>query len=150
MGNKVENPLSRFVRNKMREEHLSRRDVSIRSGGLIGETYVGAITSGTCTNVTVEKLKALARGLGIDEMELAAVAFGEAAESWKDDSAAADHSFLLINVKKKVLMSADVAEITRQLIELGPRERSAVLKFVTRLVKEKARKKEKTQRRERA
>jgi len=86
-------PFSRYVRRRMREQHLSRRDVSARSGGKIGESYVGAIIKGKCTNVSIDKL----------------------------------------------VMSADVAEIARLLVQLSPRERSGVSKFVRRLINERAR-----------
>ena len=132
-------PFSRYVRRRMREQHLSRRDVSARSGGKIGESYVGAIIKGKCTNVSIDKLKALARGLGVDEMELARIALGDGEQSSFAGSETEDRSLILVDMRKKAVMSADVAEIARLLVQLSPRERSGVSKFVRRLINERAR-----------
>ena len=68
--------LSHYVDRVMKEKHLSRRDVKLRSGGEITDSYVSGIISGSAKNLSVEKLKALARGLRVREMELIRVAFG--------------------------------------------------------------------------
>ena len=51
--------LSHYVGRVMKEKHLSRRDVKLRSGGEITDSYVSGVVSGTATNLSIEKLKAL-------------------------------------------------------------------------------------------
>ena len=132
-----DDPLSRYVQRKVKEQHLSRRDVSVRSGGEIGESYVGAIMNGTCANVTIDKLRALARGIGADEMELARIALGSAVAPAIAAVTDDEHSLILVDIRKKVIISSDVAEIARHLVQLSPRERNSVLRFVRKLVKAK-------------
>lgn len=68
--------LSDYVRRVLREKGLTLLDVERRAGGDISDSYVAGITSGNVRNLTVEKLKALARGLGVPEDQLIAVASG--------------------------------------------------------------------------
>jgi len=68
--------LSHYVGRIMREKYLSRRDVKLRSDGQITDSYVSGIVNGTATNLSIEKLKALARGLRVTERELLEVAYG--------------------------------------------------------------------------
>jgi len=133
-----EGALSRYVRRKMQEQHLSRYDVSVRSGGGIGDSYVGAIMNGTCTNVSIDKLKALARGLAVEEMEMARVAFSESAVSQRESDSTPDCSLMLIDIKNKTVMSSDVAEITHQVMQLSPRRRGVVLQFVNKLSRDRS------------
>jgi hypothetical protein len=129
------NPLSDYVRRKIDEQHLSRHDVCVRSGGLIGESYVGAIINGTCTNVSIDKLKALARGVGADEVELARVALGDAMPTGSDQwNRAEEPAFVLLDLKSKAVISSDIAAIANQLTRLSPRERSSVMRFVQKLI----------------
>jgi transcriptional regulator with XRE-family HTH domain len=135
-----QNPLSEYIRRKINEQHLSRHDVSVRSGGLIAESYVGAIMNGTCSNVSIDKLKALARGLGTDELELVRVALGATTpvepEAWGESE---NHALVLLDLKNKAVISSDVAAITHQLMELSARERASVKRFVGKLIRERGR-----------
>lgn len=68
--------LESFVRRVMREKNLKPGDVQRRSKGRVSDSYIGNILSGQARNLTVEKLKALAVGLGVDEEELFSVVRG--------------------------------------------------------------------------
>ena len=124
--------LSRYVERIMKEKHLSRRDVKLRSGGEITDSYVSGIISGSSTNLSVDKLKALARGLRVREMELIRVAFGLSDEhSPREDDQS--HNLLLLDITKKTVISSDVAEIVQELIRMSASERSVVLQYVKRV-----------------
>lgn len=125
--------LSLFVDLVMKEKHLSRSDVKLRSGGEITGSYVSAIISGTATNLSVEKLKALARGLRVSEKQLIRVAFGHS--ETHDDSQVVDqsHNLVLVDIKKKNVMSSDIAEIVQEVIKLPAADRAVVLRYVRRL-----------------
>ena len=125
--------LSHYVERVMKEKHLSRRDVKLRSGGEITDSYVSGIISGSAKNLSVDKLKALARGLRVREMELIRVAFGLSDEHGPHRVADQSHNLLLLDITKKAVISNDVAEIVQEVIKLSPAERAVVLQYVKRL-----------------
>lgn len=127
--------LSRYVDRVMKEKHLSRRDVKLRSGGEITDSYVSGIISGSAKNLSVGKLKALARGLRVREIELIRVAFGLSEEPAPRQVADQSHNLLLLDITKKMVMSNDVAEIVQEVVKLSPAERVIVLQFVKRLAR---------------
>ena len=124
--------LSRFVERVMSEKNLSRSDVKLRSGGEITDSYVSAIISGAATNLSVEKLKALARGLRVGERKLVEVAFGYSEEIETDRAIDQSHNLLLLDIRKKSVISSDVAEIALEVLKLSPAERAIVLRYVKR------------------
>ena len=60
----------------MKLKRLTQKDVDRMSGGRITAAYVGSITTGRADNLSVEKVKALAAGLGVDVDDLFHVACG--------------------------------------------------------------------------
>jgi transcriptional regulator with XRE-family HTH domain len=66
------------------EKGLSARDVQRNSGGRISDAYVLRIEYGQITNVSPEKLDALADGLGISADEVYRIARGLPPETAKD------------------------------------------------------------------
>ena len=127
--------LSRYVERVMKEKHLSRRDVKLRSGGEITDSYVSGIISGTAKNLSVDKLKALARGLRVREIELIRVAFGLSDEREPHRVTDQSHNLLLLDITKKTVISNDIAEIVEEVIRLSPAERAIVLQYVKRVGK---------------
>lgn len=125
--------LSRYVERVMNEKHLSRRDVKLRSGGEITDSYVSGIISGSAGNLSVGKLKALARGLRVREMELIRVAFGLSEEPAPHRIEDQSHNLLLLDITKKTVMSNDVAEIVQEVIKLSAGDRAILLQYVKRL-----------------
>jgi len=119
----------------MKEKHLSRRDVKLRSGGEITDSYVSGIIGGTANNLSVEKLKALARGLRVSERELVDVAFGLSEERQADPNVDLSHNLILVDITKKAVIGTDVAEIVQEVMKLSPSDRAVVLRFVNRLSK---------------
>jgi transcriptional regulator with XRE-family HTH domain len=81
--------LADLVRRVRNEKRLSLREVSLRSGGEIANSHISRIENGESTNLTTEKLQALAKGLGIPEEEIFGVARGRSAsgdlkpEEWR-------------------------------------------------------------------
>jgi transcriptional regulator with XRE-family HTH domain len=125
--------LSHYVDRVMKEKHLSRRDVKLRSGGEITDSYVSGIISGSAKNLSVEKLKALARGLRVREMELIRVAFGLTDEREVHRTPDQSHHLVLVDISRKTVLSNDVAEIVQEIIGLTPADRMVVLQYVKRL-----------------
>jgi transcriptional regulator with XRE-family HTH domain len=133
MSKPSKNGLSHYVERVMKEKHLSRRDVKLRSGGEITDSYVSGIISGSSKNLSVDKLKALARGLRVREIELIRVAFGLSDEGVPQQVADQSHNLLLLDISKKTVISNDIAEIVQEVIRLLPAERAIVLQYVKRL-----------------
>ena len=138
--------LSQYVDRVMREKHLSRHDVKLRSGGEITDSYVSAIVSRSASNLSVEKLKALAAGLRVSEKEIIRVAFGLSKRREAQRSIDRSHDLILLDISKKTVISTDVAEIVQEVLRLSPEHRAVVLQYVRRLGKAKR----KTQRRSRS
>ena len=125
--------LSHYVDRVMKEKHLSRRDVKLRSGGEITDSYVSGIISGSAKNLSIEKLKALARGLRVREMELIRIAFGLSDEREAPRAPDQSHNLVLVDLARKTVISNDVAEIVQELIGLSPADRTVVLQYIKRL-----------------
>jgi hypothetical protein len=60
-----------------------------------------------------------------------------------------NHSLILVDLRKKSVISSDVAQITQLVMELSPKDRTTVLKLVRKVVKEKTRRRIKSVRRAR-
>jgi transcriptional regulator with XRE-family HTH domain len=68
--------LAQYVNRILKEKGLTPQEVKELSGGKITDGYVRGIMTGKARNPSVLKLKALARGLDVDEDELFNVARG--------------------------------------------------------------------------
>lgn len=78
--------LSTFIKQIMAARGFSYRDIEARSGGRISHGYVNSLVRGTHKNPTVEKISALAKGLGVPEDTLTKVVKGILLKE-KDDPA---------------------------------------------------------------
>lgn len=65
-----------YIRRVRAEKGLSTADVEKKSGFTVTDGYVSHIENSRVKNVSPEKLRALAKGLGISEEEIFAVARG--------------------------------------------------------------------------
>ena len=74
---KARNGLGEYVKRVMKLKGLTQKDVQRMSGGRITDGYVASITTGRATNLSVDKLIALADGIGVDADELFHVACGQ-------------------------------------------------------------------------
>jgi transcriptional regulator with XRE-family HTH domain len=76
--------LAEFVRNTRLEKNLSAGDVERASGGRISASYISRIENGQISNVSPEKLIALAAGLDVIVEKLYRIASGLKAEAPKE------------------------------------------------------------------
>lgn len=77
MDSSNQESLADYVRRVRNEKDLSTPDIERQSGGRITDAYVSRIENGYVKNVSPEKLQALAKGLGVPEDEIFAVARGK-------------------------------------------------------------------------
>lgn len=68
--------LAEYVQRVMAEKGLKAGSVAKRSKGGVGDSHVTNIMNGTTTNLTIDTIKALALGLGVDPIEVCRVAIG--------------------------------------------------------------------------
>lgn len=125
---------SEYVRRVMKLKGLTQKDVQRMSGRRITDGYVASITTGRATNLSVEKIKALADGLGVDPDTLFHVACGvpEGSGDGRRSSRALDPLKLLDTIQKAVA-SPDVTEILNEVVRMSSEERSALLRSIRRL-----------------
>jgi transcriptional regulator with XRE-family HTH domain len=69
--------LAEYVKRVRAGKGYSLAEVSRRSGHQIANSHISRIENGYSTNITSEKLSALAKGLGVPEEEIFAVARGK-------------------------------------------------------------------------
>jgi len=118
---KKKEDLAEYVRRILREKPLTTRDVQDRAkrkGKRITHSYVSRIISRTVTNLTVDKLKALAAGLGVREKEVFERLFNEQIET---DPEYQESDFAILFAKYKDLSEGDKKEV-RTLIKTIDRE----------------------------
>lgn len=111
--------LADYVRRLRGEKRLSLADVAQLSGGQITRSHISRIENGELTNVGLDKLRALAKGLGVDEEEIFAVARG--VRSVTEDDLADDEEIAALFYKYKNLTDEEKREL-RRLIRALDRE----------------------------
>ena len=88
--------LAQYVARIIKEKDLKHHEVKELSGGRITDGYVRGIMTGKASNPSVDKLKALAQGLGVSEDEIFRVARGLPPESnGKTKGQEADYQVIL-------------------------------------------------------
>jgi len=134
--------LGEYVKWVMKLKGLTQKDVQRLSGWQITDGYVASITTGRAGNLSVDKLRALADGLGVDLDDLFHVASGR---TQKPDGAknAADaiDPLVILDTVQKAVASPDVTEILHEVVRLSSDERASLLAFIKKLgpTKRKAR-----------
>lgn len=121
--------LAKYIARVLREKRLSLRDVQAMSDSKITDAYVGSILRGRASNPSVEKLQALARGLGVDEDEIFRVARGLAGSNSLTSSGTDPwHSRMILRLMEEVVSKPSVKEILEQVVELSEEDRAVVLR----------------------
>ena len=108
--------LAAYVSEQMQRQNLSLHDVAKRSGGRISHATVANVVNATSKEVKASTLAGLAKGLGISEDEMVAIARGKANEPMTLERFAAELQGLGVedfNPAKglKQLTPADMEEI---------------------------------------
>ena len=127
--------LGPYVSRVMKAKGLSPRDVARRSGSGITASYVAGIMRGDAANPSVDKIKALASGLGVDRHDLFDVACGPS-----DDGADKPHgngrlqALELLDLMKKVAVSPRLMATLEHAANLEADELEAVLLSIQRFI----------------
>lgn len=117
--------LSEFVRRVMKLKGLTQKDVQRLSGGRITDGYVASINVGRATNLSVEKIRALADGLGVDADTLFHVACGTPDDQLKKTYTG--DALRILETVQMAVTSQDVGEILNQAVRMSPAQRRLLL-----------------------
>jgi transcriptional regulator with XRE-family HTH domain len=121
--------LSEYVRRIIKEKDLKLRDVERRSGGQITNGYISGIMNGKITNLSVDKLKALATGLEADAHEIFAAAIGEPRRKISELSAPAiSNAQWLVDIMQEIVASPELTNLVHDLVNLTRDELTIVVK----------------------
>jgi len=118
--------LAEYVDAIMKEKGLKPYQVEKNCDGAITDGYINNILKGKASNLTVEKLKALAVGLDTDEEALFRVARGLPAEP--DDQAWPPES--LSRAVNRIVGSREFIKILKRMILPGPLQLKELLAFI--------------------
>jgi transcriptional regulator with XRE-family HTH domain len=106
--------LRAYIKEVMRQKDLKGIEIEARSGGKITNSYISDIINGKTKSISVDKVNALAEGLGVDSFEVFTAASGrnvhKEGEPWS--------GFALIRIMEKVMQSQDLAAIVKIVSEL--------------------------------
>jgi transcriptional regulator with XRE-family HTH domain len=133
MPNTKKDGLDEYVKRVMKLKGLTQKDVQRLAGGRITDGYVASITTGRARNLSVDKIAALAEGLGVDTDELFHVACGTTVELDESRNRPALDPLMILETVQKAVASPDVIEILDRVVRLSPEERRVFLKSLKRL-----------------
>jgi transcriptional regulator with XRE-family HTH domain len=120
--------LGEYVKRVMKLKGLTQKDVQRMSGRRITDGYVASITTGRASNLSVDKLVALADGLGVDTDELFHVASGQQLEDGGNRNG--PDSLMILETVQKAVMSPVVTQILHEVVRLSPAERTDLLGLI--------------------
>jgi transcriptional regulator with XRE-family HTH domain len=123
--------LSQYVRRVMKLKGLTQNDVERMSGGRITDGYVASITTERATNLSVEKLVALADGLGVGADELFHVARGLPED--EETTTYSIDALKILETVQKAVASPEVTEILDEAVRMSPEQRRLLLESMKRV-----------------
>jgi transcriptional regulator with XRE-family HTH domain len=141
----AKNGLGEYVKRVMKLKGLTQKDVQRMSGQRITDGYVASITTGRASNLSVDKLVALADGLGVDANDLFHVACGQPLDVAGKGRNGTD-SLKILETVQKIVLSPEITEILHEVVRLSPAERADLLHFVDELSSKKTRSRRKQKR----
>src|SRR2546425_1505198 len=110
--------LSEYVTRVIKEKGLKHQEVRKLSGGKITDGYVRAIMTGTAENLSVAKLKALARRLGVPEDDIFKVARGLPLDADRKTEEQQMHYSTIVNLMSASLKNRTLAELLTEVAGL--------------------------------
>ena len=114
--------LQDYLKQKMREKGLTAKEIERRSGGGITDSYISKLLKGRTKTPSIPKLKALAKGLDVDENELFAAAGGELIEREVISAPT------LVFIMQKLIDNSDLTTLVQILIKQKPAKIKALLR----------------------
>ena len=115
--------LIKLIQRVMSEKGISVLQIQKRSGDKIKESFLYDILNGKTKTMSVEKVHALAEGLGLDSLDVFKAASGEEVfthpEPWPPHT--------LLKTMEQVVDDPEITEIIKALVQAKPKQRKAIL-----------------------
>jgi transcriptional regulator with XRE-family HTH domain len=144
MPKSVKENLSQLVKRVVQEKKLKLRQVEQKSGGKIARSYVSRIMTGDVSNITLDKLIALARGLELDPHTLFTAYYGRSPSSTDESQEVFEWGAVeFVEMMREVVGNPKLTEIVRAATKLWPEEYQTVFTYLTELNERKRKSKEK-------
>ncbi len=122
--------LSQYVKRVIEEKALTLHDVELLSGKRITDTYVSNILSGEASNPSIDKIQALARGLGVEPVDLFKAAVGNAKADERPEREDLTQALMVVRMMEKLVLSEVLRNIVRRLVVMSDQELQQVLAFI--------------------
>jgi transcriptional regulator with XRE-family HTH domain len=125
--------LAQYVTRIIKEKRFTHKEVRQLAGGKITDGYVRGIMTGKARNPSVDKLKALARGLGVSEDEVFSVARGLPPDADSKSHEQESNYRLIVNLMSASLKNRTLAELLLEASRLpleSQEEAVTLLKFL--------------------
>ena len=131
---KVES-LGEYLKRIMSEKRLTMIDVQERSDRRITDAYIANLMKGIASNPSVDKLKALAVGLGEPEESVFKVARGVPLDGAQEQNGEPWSAGGIVKAMEMVMLSPERTQILRALIEMPIKDLKTVLQFIESMKK---------------
>ena len=123
--------LAQYVKRVVKQKGLKLREIEEKSGGEITNGYISSIMSGNVTNLTVEKIAALAVGMGVDGREIFAAAYGEPTHlKGAPRSSNKMDAMVLLETMQSIVFNPQLMDILQELIHLSSERQAKVFRYV--------------------
>lgn len=117
--------LRQYIQQFLARTGLPRLQIQKRSGGKIKDSTIEDILSGKTKSISVDKLNALAEGMGVDAIELFKIASGKKAVFTHEDPWP---SYVLVKSIEKIISDPDLTKAVKALLGLKPGQLKTLLK----------------------
>ena len=115
--------LSQYVDRVMKQKSLKVRDIERNSGKKITNSHISKILNGKATNLTADKIVALAEGLEVSPHEVFSVISGHPIADADEMASVAAFADLI----QKIAVNPVILEITQELLRMPVKHQVGVL-----------------------
>ena len=119
--------LREYIQQYLNQTGVPRLQIEKRSGGKIKDSTIEDILNGRTKSISVEKLNALAEGMGVDAIELFKVASGKKTVFKHEDPWP---SYTLVKAVEAIISSPELTRIVQKILIMKPARLKALLKYL--------------------
>lgn len=124
---KLEN-LGQYVRRIMKQKGLTQQQIEERSEHRITSAYVASICTGRAKNLSIEKLKGLALGLGVDLPELIQVAYNLSDQTTDSRTNSYSDPALVLYILQKVVAYPELMQVLQDWSNLPAKKQREIVR----------------------
>jgi transcriptional regulator with XRE-family HTH domain len=123
--------LADYVQRAMKQKQLKLRDVERRAGGKITNGYISGIINSRIKNVSMDKLKALAKGLDVDIYELVSAALDQPRQPADEVSSYERPEVIwVLGLMQQIVATPTLMKLLHDLVQLSPEDRDMVVRVI--------------------